>query len=334
MSNQELYYYPKNPNEVSEIDLKLSYLPELCLPIDMTGFRADLQDAILTLEKKIHAYYNVTASTNDLNQDPYVDIREIFDSDPEAMQCLENIKGSIYHMHSDQLVSLSLILAKQLRINLDVGQIWSNIQKVLWNNLHQMTVTQLARTKYAFSFMPPKRGERDFHKALLDLAKEEMGMASVQELMIIYTGFRGLHRDQLHSKIIKEMKKSSETVKRLISDNNLTKSPNQKDQDIIDLPVNLFYTYTNARLQRQERANSNKTRKDMDGEAKAFLDFYLEDILESFDELSPMALLRLVISLRCSKLMDFGEIYFRLENRILEDPDVWMQQSPYVIAHL
>lgn len=82
-----------------------------------------------------------------------------------------------------------------------------------------MNLEQLAKVKFAFTLRTPKRGSPEFHKALLDLINEDLAIANIHEIMLIYTAFRGLNNDLIHTKLMKEIAKQSETIKRSINEN-------------------------------------------------------------------------------------------------------------------
>lgn len=71
----ERYYIPKNPSASKEIDIKLKYLPEFCLPFDLTSF-GNIESDINRLEKKIIEFFQITPTCNILEEDPTAKITD------------------------------------------------------------------------------------------------------------------------------------------------------------------------------------------------------------------------------------------------------------------
>ena len=67
---------------------------------------------------------------------------------------------------------------------------------------------------------------------MLDLVNEELEIANTHELMLIFTAFRSLNNPALQNRIMTELIKRSEKIRK-----------SAEDGSDINLPVNLFYTY-------------------------------------------------------------------------------------------
>jgi len=141
--------------------------------------------------------------------------------------------------------------------------------------------------------------------------------------MLVFTAFRTVSGDKVHTRLMKEFIKRAETVKRIVEQADKSNNP----QAAYDLPVSIFYTYTNCRLPKNQRYKSIFLSKNLELESEKFLNAYLDDIMENFEKLSNDAIFRFVTAMHVSNLTNYYEVYNKIEQRILENTDHWFKNS-------
>ncbi len=291
---KELYYLPRTTNLHDYNNRKITYLTEFQGPFEIHDDRiAPLLDSI---KKRLDERF----STSLLNfQDPDFDSTPILQSDPEIVKALEELRYLITKANFRVYPNIALYLAINLRYKEDFAKVWATLEQELFKVLHNMSTIEIAKLKFVLCGFFPKSGSPTLHKALVDIATEDLTGATVPELLHLFHAFRLLPKDKIYTKIVQQLQSKG----KVLSGNN----PEEL--------VNILYTYANCRLKKHQRRKFRDPKEEIK-EANNLIEVSLPELENSIATLPGDSLVRLALTLMIVRTTEFGDIIAKIERAV------------------
>lgn len=293
--NKEFYWISRDENYYEDSERRISYLKEFSGPFSLKYVPAQqIIDKIVELTPK----NAVTRPSLEYS------LEEYYLSNQEIMALIKELSNMLFHIPHTEYPNLALALTYRLRLRKDENfGIWEKLKVEIDRNLHLYTLIELAKLKHALGGVYPKRGSLLFHNACLDIVRQEHIKADIYELMHLYHAFRLQPRDQLHSNMLKTIKERKDEILNLL----------KIDQDVL---ANLFYTYANSRIKKQNRKKIRPHREEV-LEAEELVNLFFDPLLHNIKQMSPDGVIRFLLSMSLMRLDNHLDILMRIEKRII-----------------
>lgn len=293
---KELFWIDRNERHYQESDRRINYLKEFVKPF--TIHDGEINSTIQKIKSLVDQKFLM--ETN-----PDFHIENIYSQKKEISELFNLLKTQIMKTHYKQLPNIALSLTFDLRYKVDTFKVWQYIEKEFFNNIHHFDLREIAKMHYAMVGIMPKIGSLVLHKACIDLIKQEIKTANIYDLFYIYTSYKMLSRDKLHTVLYKELLARKNEVVSMLG----------KDPDLI---ANLFYTYANCKIKKHNR-NPFREKDEHIQEAQKLIDLYYDEIMKRTDEISLDALSRLSLSFTLLRLDGYLDFLLKIEKNVLRN---------------
>ena len=298
ISSKELFWISRNEKYYKESDRKINYLKEFVGPYV-------IHDAeIVGIIKKIK---EITPKKYLIETSQEFQIEKIYKENKEIGDLFQLLKIKIMKTHYKQLPNIALSLSFDLRYKTDVFKLWDYIDKEIFHNLHHFDLMDIAKIHYSMAGTMPKTGSLPLHKACIDLVKQEIKQATIYDVLYLYTSYKILSKDKLHSIFYQELLKRKPEVIALL----------KQDPDLI---ANLLYTYANSRIKKHNR-KMIRTKDEHIEEAEKLIEAYYEDLLKGFDKISIESVSRLSTAFMILRVESYLDILSKIQNNVLQNLD-------------
>jgi hypothetical protein len=123
----------------------------------------------------------------------------------------EKLLEIIPNINHDQLISLSLYLAFEAKLN--DKSVWRAIEDASLTSLHLFNITEISQLEWATNQLKPKQTKPRLNTLLMKTALEKVDTASPEELMHIMQGFRNKENKGLYQAVRKTLVERRNTLK-------------------------------------------------------------------------------------------------------------------------
>jgi hypothetical protein len=291
---KELYFTPRINNLHSYNNRKNSYLTEFQGPFEIHDER--VTTLLTSIEKRLTEILKAPITNF---QDPEFNAAEVQQNDPQVLQSLNELREVIKKTNYRLFPNIALHLACNLRYKEDFAGVWEAMEQELFKVLHNMSSIEVAKLKFALGGTFPKAGSPKIHRALLDLAREDLHGMNASELLHTFHAFRLLAKDRIYTKIVDQFLKKGKTLVK-------------GDPDAV---ANLLYTYANCRQKKHQRLVKRDPIEEL-REANALLEQFLPEIEEAIPNMSLDALTRLSLTMLIVRTKDFNDIIAKIDRTI------------------
>lgn len=290
---KELYYVPRIDNLQTYNSRKTAYL---------TGFHEQeihderIASLIKSIDQRLKEVLN--GSITDF-QDPDFDPTAVLRQDAKVVELLHEIREAIPKTNSKLFPQIALSLGNKLRYKEDFAGVWEALEEQLFKVLHNYNSMEIAQLKFGLAGTFPKAGSPRLHKALRDLALEDIPRAGLTELMHIFHAFRLLTQQDVFNSVIQQfLSKGIVLVK--------------NDPESV---ANLIYTYANCRTKKHLRSKVRDVTEES-REANQLLDYLLPEIENAIPKLSSDGLVRLSLGLMLMRTAEYNDIVLKIERAV------------------
>ena len=288
---KELYYIPRINNLKAYNDRKIAYLTEFQGDNEIHDER--ITSLLQAAEKRLTEVLNASVANF---QSPEFDASEVQRQDSQVVEALEKLRDLIPKTNEKLYPNIALYLAQNLRYKEDFSGVWEAIEEGAMKNLHNYSTIDIAKMKFALAGTFPKAGSPRLHKALLDIALQDVPTASASELMHLFHAFRLMNRPKIYNKIVEEFLSKGVVFAK-------------NDPEIV---ANLIYTYANCKIKKHHRSKIRDPIEDV-REGNQLLEYLLNDIEAAIPKLSLDGLLRLSLGVMLIRTADFRDIAIKIE---------------------
>jgi len=291
---KELYFTPRLDNLHAYNNRKNSYLTEFQGPFEIHDER--VTTLLTSIEKRLTEVLKAPITNF---QDPEFSAAEVQQNDPQVLQSLNELREVIKKTNYRLFPNIAMFLSCNLRYKEDFAGVWEAMEQELFKVLHNMSSIEIAKLKFALGGSFPKAGSPKLHRALLDLAREDLNGMNASELLHTFHAFRLLAKDRIYTKIVDQFMKRGQTLVK-------------GDPDAV---ANLLYTYANCRQKKHQRLVKRDPIEEL-REANALLDQLLPEIEEAIPKMSLEALTRLSITMLLVRTKDYNDIIIKIDRTI------------------
>lgn len=229
---KELYFTPRLDNLHAYNNRKNSYLTEFQGPFEIHDER--VTTLLSSIEKRLTEVLKAPITSF---QDTEFSAAEVQQNDPQVLQSLNELREVIKKTNYRLFPNIAMFLSCNLRYKEDFAGVWEAMEQELFKVLHNMSSIEIAKLKFALGGSFPKAGSPKLHRALLDLAREDLNGMNASELLHTFHAFRLLAKDRIYTKIVDQFMKRGQTLVK-------------GDPDAV---ANLLYTYANCRQKKHQR---------------------------------------------------------------------------------
>ena len=296
---KELFWISRNDRYYKESDRRINYLKEFVTPYVIHD--AEIVETIKQIKSKTpEKFLNETSPEFQIET-------QVYKNDKEIPLLFEQLKTKIMKTHYKQLPNIALSIAFDIRYKKDQFKLWTLLEKEIFQNLHHYDLLEIAKIRYAMAGVMPKIGSPAFAKACIDMIKQEIKQANIYDILYIYTAYKNLTKDKLHSILYKELIERKSEVLSLM----------KQDPDII---ANILYTYANSRIKKFNRRLVREKDEHIK-EAIKLIDLYLEELMKNFDNISLESVSRLALAFTVLRLDNYLDVLFKIQTKLLANLD-------------
>lgn len=298
IKSKELFWISRNESHYKDSDRRINYLKEFVTPFVIHD--ADIVSTIQKIKSKTNEKFLM-----ETNQE--FQIEKIYQENQEIKELFNQLNVQIRKTHYKQFPNIALSLTFDLRYKVDVFNIWKFLENVIFQNLHHYDLLEISKIHYAMAGVMPKIGSPTFHKACIDLIKQEIKAANIYDVLYIYTSYKMLGKDKLHTFLYKELLIRKDEVCSLL----------KQDPDLI---ANLIYTSANCRLPNRYRRLMRAKDEHIE-ESQKLIDLYLDDLMKGFDKISLESTCRLSLAFTISRVENYLDVLIKIQQKVLSNLD-------------
>lgn len=217
-----------------------------------------------------------------------------------------------------EIPAIAMALTYELGYKIDHFRLWETIVDQCNKSLHQFTIVELIKIRFATACTYPKVGNPLFHRKILDLVSQELHVLQISELLHAMYAFRHLKQDLILSKIMAEITSRKKQIK----------SADMYGQTLYTFAISQI---PEARNYQKKREMSNKQM------AEKVVDTFLGDILNAVAAMTAEGLVLMSLGLLLLRTESYGDVLLRVQTRVLQlieqQPDAITAKHAYHLVY-